>query len=341
MKRVLSSWIVVIGLGAVADARQDSSTVRMMLLGDVNLGRKVGQAILKGDTLYPFVNARERLEAVDLVFANLESQLTDQGGETQHPRDNLIFCGPPAGAWTLGRSGLDIVSTANNHAFDYGFKGLHETITALNDAGVALAGTSGAAVRAFPPATIARNGIRFGFLAYTEFVNIKGNWSDHIAVYDSARAADDVQHLRQNVDIVIASYHGGAEYVTRPRSRTLRNLRALASAGADIVVGHHPHVPQGVERRGTSVILYSLGNFVFYQPQHYWTQIGLAAEVTVVKRGDSTRVLEILLHPVAAGLQPGWHISAGALDSLDRRFQSTTSHSVRRDADIFRVDVAN
>ncbi len=96
--------------------------------GDLNFGRECGQAILSDPKYDPFASIAPLWESADFRFANLESQLSDQGGETQSPRNRLIFTGPPGGAGVLASARVDLVSTANNHAWDYGKAAFFETL---------------------------------------------------------------------------------------------------------------------------------------------------------------------------------------------------------------------
>ncbi len=307
---------------ATAGATQDSSSVTVLAFGDVNLGRSVGQEILKGNIDHPFDSIRVFLQHADLVFVNLESQLTDQNGLTQHPKDRFIFCGPPEGALSLRRAGVDIVSTANNHAFDYGMRGLVETIENLVNAEVAYVGTGKDSVGTFSPAILTRKEIRIGFVAYTEFVNIKGEWGGRISLFDTKRVRKEIGELRRQVDVVIASYHGGAEYVDEPPKRTRMQMQALVDAGADVVLGHHPHVPQGLEIYKGKLIVHSLGNFVFYQPQRFWTQRGIGVELTFVKHASSTTLTHARLLPVRVGKQPSYLHDPTEREGLLTRLQA-------------------
>jgi poly-gamma-glutamate capsule biosynthesis protein CapA/YwtB (metallophosphatase superfamily) len=280
-----------------------------MMFGDVNLGRAVGQQLLRGNLDYPFERVKDSLSKADVVFANLESQLSDQNGETQDPRYNLIFCGPPSGAQSLKQAHVSVVSTANNHAFDYGVKALRETIQNLQGAGISFAGTSVDSVDDWGPAIVEVGGMRIGFLAYTQFVNLKGAWKGQIALFDSLRARRDLQELRPKVDLVVVSYHGGVEYTDKPTERIRRAFHLLAEWGADVVVGHHPHYVQGIELYEGKLLFYSLGNFVFYQPQREWTQFGLGVELVCVRDGAKVEVESARLLPVHAGLQPSFVLS--------------------------------
>lgn len=290
-------------------ATPDASTT-LATFGDVNLGRAVGQEILKGNIGYPFRYVRDSLAKSDIVFVNLESQLSEQNGETQHPKYNLIFCGPPAGALSLKDAHVSVVSVANNHAYDYGRRALRETIQNLDTAGIACVGTSIDSVEYGAPVILERSGIRIGFLAYTQFMNFKGSWAGHVALFDEQRVARDVASLRTRADFIIVSYHGGTEYVDKPPVTVRRDFRTIASAGADVVVGHHPHYVQGIEWYNRTLLMYSLGNFVFYQPQHEWTQMGLGLEFVLAKHDSSVTIDRVRLMAVRAGLQPKFDLSA-------------------------------
>jgi poly-gamma-glutamate synthesis protein (capsule biosynthesis protein) len=290
-------------------AAREGARTTILAVGDVNLGRSVGQELLKGNIGYPFQYVRDSLARADIVFANLESQLSEQHGETQHPKYNLIFGGPPAGAKALKEAGFSVVSTANNHAYDYGRRALRETILNLDSAGIAKVGTSDDSGKAFAPVILERSGIKIGFLAYTQFMNFKGSWVGHVALFDEHRVVQDIADLREKVDFIVVSYHGGAEYVDRPPKAVKRDFTILADAGADVVVGHHPHYVQGIEWSNKTLLLYSLGNFVFYQPQLEWTQRGLAVELMVTRHDSAVTIDRIRLIVVRAGLQPLFDLS--------------------------------
>ena len=139
--------------------------------GDVNFGRECGQAILKDPSYDPFAAVAPVWADADLRFANLESQLSDQDGETQSPRNRLIFTGPPGGADTLARANIHVVSTANNHAWDYGRKAMFETLSNLKRAGVAHVGTGENLAEAYRPAVFEIKGWSIAIFAVTHIWN--------------------------------------------------------------------------------------------------------------------------------------------------------------------------
>lgn len=312
-----------------------------MALGDVNLGRSVGQILLKGDVAYPFLQIRPVLERHDIVFANLESQIADREGETQHPKDRYRFCAPPQAAQALRLGGISVVSTSNNHAFDYGAEALAETIDELSAAGVQWTGTKKDSVDLFPPAIVGRKGIRVGFVAYTEFVNRGGRWASTISMFERNRARREIAQLRKTVDFVVASYHGGTEYADAPSRNTLAQLRALVDAGADIVVGHHPHVPQGIEWYGKGLIFYSLGNCVFLQPHNKWAQKAFAVSMEVRRHGGSVRLAGVTLLPLTVSNQPAFDVADEDTDSLYQRLRRLSTAEISRKDKYFVVNRAD
>jgi poly-gamma-glutamate capsule biosynthesis protein CapA/YwtB (metallophosphatase superfamily) len=305
-------------LGQEAEPAEKTS---ILFFGDVNLGRSVGQQLLKGDVGYPFRFVMDSLAKGDAVFVNLESQLSEQNGETQHPKYNLIFCGPPAGAKALREAHVSIVSTANNHAYDYGDRALRETILNLDSAGIAHVGTAADSIGSFEPVILDVRGIKLGFLAYTQFMNFRGNWTGHVALFNAQRVAEDIAALRRNADVVIVSYHGGGEYVDRPPQSVKKDFLSIAEAGADLVVGHHPHYVQGIEWHNKALLLYSLGNFVFYQPQLEWTQRGLGVEIVLARHDSTVTIDRVRLMALRAGLEPSFLLSSGEEEAFFKRLQ--------------------
>lgn len=306
-------------IGLRAQDKGVDRLVSLLAFGDVNVGRTVGQKLIEGNIEYPFELVRDTLSSEDVVFVNLESQLSDQGGETQHPRFDLIFSGPPEGAIALRDANISAVSTANNHAYDYGLKGLHETIESLRAVGVAWTGTSQDSVDLIPPAVVVVDSVRIGFVGFTQFVNLKGSWKGRIAVFDEGKAKQALEELRGAVDFIVASYHGGPEYVERPPVRIRQHMRTLIDAGADVVIGHHPHYVQGIEQYRGKLIFYSLGNFVFHQPQREWTQRGIGVELKLARRSHVVSLEQVRLIPVRAGLQPSFSLSDAESRALFER----------------------
>jgi poly-gamma-glutamate synthesis protein (capsule biosynthesis protein) len=271
-------------------------------VGDINMGRQVGRQMLAGRVDEPFALVRDEISRADIAFANLESQLSDQKGRTVGSSE-YVFTGPPQGAEALARAGFDVVSTANNHAWDYGERAMRETLENVRRVRIAAAGTGETLEEAYRPAVVERDGWRVAFLAVTGIFNSPFETSparDHVAWADIDRVAPAIRDARAaGADLVFVSYHGGVEYQAQPTEETRRFARACLDAGADGFIGHHPHVAQGVDWYDGKPIFYSLGNFLFRQFDP-WTDRGLAVRITARDGGG----LDVDYLPVAVGFQP-------------------------------------
>jgi poly-gamma-glutamate synthesis protein (capsule biosynthesis protein) len=295
---------------AVEQASRPELTI--IAVGDVNLGRAVGRRIHAGQVDEPFADVREVISEADIAFANLESQLSNQNGRTEGS-SNLVFTGPPAGADALARAGFDVVSTANNHAWDFGDRALRETIENLDRVGVAHAGTGHDLEQAYAPAIVERKGWKVAFIAVTTIFNTEFDESpakNHVAWGVMDRVAASIAAARAaGAHLVLVSHHAGVEYTDAPTPESVSFGRACIDAGADAVIGHHPHVVQGVEIYRGKPLFYSLGNFLFKQNDP-WTDLGLA--VRLVAR-DGAKTLDIEYLPVGVSLKPRFlHESAGS-----------------------------
>jgi poly-gamma-glutamate capsule biosynthesis protein CapA/YwtB (metallophosphatase superfamily) len=263
-------------------------TIVLAAGGDVNFGRECGQAILKDGSYDPFAGLSAAWTSADARFVNLESQLSDQQGLTQSPRHRLIFTGPPGGADVLARARVSLVSTANNHAWDYGKSALLETIENLERAQVGFAGTGRDVEQAYRPVVLRVKGRSIALFAVTHVWNQPPfdahQGKDFVAWANVDRLRARVQRARREQDFVLVSYHGGEEYVDAPVDRTRRFVKAMMALGVDAVIGHHPHVPQGIGWAGGRPILYSLGNFVFAgHDEKPWTEQSFFALITLKK----------------------------------------------------------
>jgi poly-gamma-glutamate capsule biosynthesis protein CapA/YwtB (metallophosphatase superfamily) len=252
---------------------------RLVFGGDVMLGRYVGRlAAERRDPSWPLRDLSEFLRSADAAFVNLESPFSDRDPIN---KSNMVFRAAPEMIAALQAAGVDVVSTANNHARDCGAHGVEFTLDWLEQHGIAAAGSGKSSEAAHAGAMIERNGTRFGFLGYT-YDQSNGNFKDiddRVAVMDLGRMRRDVAAILARADVAIVSMHAGVEYSKKPVARQVEFARAAIDAGARVVVGHHPHVAQEWEPYRGGVIFYSLGNLVFDQFQRRETQRGLLAEV--------------------------------------------------------------
>jgi poly-gamma-glutamate synthesis protein (capsule biosynthesis protein) len=253
---------------------------RILLGGDVMLSRHVGRlARARRDPAYALRDLAPLFRSADIAFVNLEAPFSDKGGLIEH---GMVFKAEPEMIAALQNAGITIVSTANNHARDCDRYGVDFTLSWLHQHGIAAVGTAPSAEAAHAGAVVERNGLRFGFLAYT-FDQSNGNHKDvddRIASMDIPKMRCDVASLlATRADVALVSMHAGWEYYPRPNAQQVEFAHAALDAGATVVAGHHPHVTQRWECTGNGVIYYSLGNLVFDQFQRTATQHGALAEV--------------------------------------------------------------
>ncbi|MFA6467507.1 MAG: CapA family protein [Bacteroidota bacterium] len=311
----------------ILDAALTTETkVTFLAFGDVNLGRKVGKRILSSDIDFPFRRFSIREDSADIVFANLESQISDQNGETGHPKFNLIFTAPPQAVTTLLHSGITLLSTANNHAVDYGIDALKETIDRLEQANIAFVGTSKDKENLYRPLIFRKNNIKFAIFGVTDFVNMTfKNWRDFVAVTDTVRLGSVIREIRDSVDVIILSYHGGVEYIDRPAKKVQEFADWAVHQGVDIFLGHHPHVTYGVIKKGKSIIIHSLGNFIFFQPQHYWTQRSYGVKFLITKKTSEISIEILNLIPVNVSMQTQRLTDSSEKQKLFKRTQQLSN----------------
>lgn len=237
-------------------------------------------ASVEEDVRHPFRRIRDVIAAADVAFANLEMPLSERARATG------AFVGPTAFADALAWAGVDVVSTANNHAFDGEETGLLDTMDALEVAGIGRVGTGRDLEDARRPHIVERNGIRIAFLGYARAINGVGSSGfaqpdqSGVMPLDPLLIREDIRRVRDQVDYVAVSFHWAIENSkdTHPDARAFAH--EVIDAGADVILGHHPHVPRGVEVYDGRVIFYSLGNLFFGHGHDYW-QDGYVARLTM------------------------------------------------------------
>jgi poly-gamma-glutamate capsule biosynthesis protein CapA/YwtB (metallophosphatase superfamily) len=205
------------------------------------------------------------LRAADLRIVNCECALTRSAREIW--KSGAVFKGEPGHVQGLTAVPFDVACLANNHVLDYGVAGLRETLRVLHRAGIATVGAGLTEKDAYAPLARTVNGLRVHIVNFSEGEDLTAaRGGPGVFGWDIARLESTIRDCRRRGGVVIAIGHCGLEYVPYPPPYVVAAFRAAIDAGADCVIGHHPHVPQGMERYRGRPIFYSLGNFVFYQP---------------------------------------------------------------------------
>ena len=245
--------------------------VHLLTVGDIMLDRSLGYALQQGNLAYPFAAVSEKLREADVTIGNVESALGDMG---EPAPKRYPFQAPLEAAESLALAGFDVVSLANNHAMDYGPAGLLQAISLLQEHDILAIGAGANAQEAHEPAIIEINDLKIAFLAY---VNVPveattgfdtASWTATsetagLAWADPVQIADDVNAIRDKADLITVVLHSGFEYISAPSEPQVAAARSAIDAGADLVVGHHAHILQGIEFYAGGVIVYGTGNFAF------------------------------------------------------------------------------
>ena len=270
-----------------ADVSQDEITskeITLLFTGDIMLSRSVGDIMERtGNWDYPFLNTAEFLSSADITFGNLEGPISAGGAKVG---STYSFRADPRVIQGLKSAGFDVLSIANNHILDYGRDALIDTIQILEGSGIEPVGGGSNYKLAHEPVIKTADGVKVAYLAYTPLIPAtlgSKEAAPAVAFLDLETAVSDVRAARVLSDIVIVSVHWGDEYQKLPNKKEKEIGRALIDAGASLVVGHHPHVVQEIEKYSGGFIAYSLGNFVFDQSFSEETMEGIILQVTVRK----------------------------------------------------------
>lgn len=289
----LSEAMVDTTLGAdinrLAGAAVDSPKVYTVIgVGDMMLGTNYPSSSHlppKGGATM-LARVWELLRVADVTFGNLEGTILDEGGTPKrcnNPDACYVFRSPESYVQHFAKAGFDFLSIANNHSGDFGAKGRERTKAALREADIAFAGLAGTDEYAI----IERNGLAYGMAAFSP------NWGT-CSIHDYGKARAIVSKLDQACDVVIVSFHGGAEgsehqhvprrgetYYGENRGDVYKFSHAMVDAGADIIFGHGPHVTRAMELYNDRLICYSLGNFCTYGRFNLRGEAGIAPMVKV------------------------------------------------------------
>jgi poly-gamma-glutamate synthesis protein (capsule biosynthesis protein) len=294
----------------------------LIVVGDMMLGRSIRPS---PDTL---AGVTSEIRAANLALGNFEGVLAPPGGDpaklsSNDPGKPYKLVMDRKVPVLLQEAGFDLVSLANNHALDLNPRGLVDTVQSLQDADIQVFGLSHHPGLPTEPLIIDKLGYRLAFLAFTMIPTPSQPKSGPVpALYDPISSATKVAEARQSADVVVVLLHGGVEYQRQASQAQEKAARNLAQAGADLVLGQHPHVIQGTEiityhslaeKYRTSFIAYSLGNFVFDQFKDN-TRFGMALRIYLDSQG--LRAVQAL--PLQAGSQPRWLDHLQAQEILDR-----------------------
>ncbi len=286
-------WFILLFAVANSQAR-----VSFCAVGDILLDRGIRKTILEHGVDYPFELITPLIREFDLALCNLECPVSSGGAST-----GKVYCFRADTQFFAGvkNAGFDIFSLANNHIIDWGLAACIDTRDMIERCGLIAVGAGATDDDARTPRIVRKNGLTFAFAAYVG-KPLAGMLPAGPARSSCEEIVEEIEQVRDQVDFVIISMHWGTEYVHIPEKHQVEWAHRMIDAGADLVIGHHPHVLQSFEVYKGRYILYSLGNFVFDQHHLYQRQSGVFS--CVFRKGciDSVRFHPVLLQDFRPGI---------------------------------------
>jgi poly-gamma-glutamate synthesis protein (capsule biosynthesis protein) len=277
---------------AARSARAQTPSARVLVASDWAPIRAF-DPIVRDDPEAVYGDLLPVLRRADLRIVNCECALTSAA--TPVWKSGAVFRGEPAHVKGLTVVPFEVACLANNHVLDYGVAGLRESLRVLHRHNIKTVGAGLTDEQAHAPLTLTVNTQTIHIVNISEGEDLTASLGGPgVFGWDIPRATALVRQCKKRGGVVIAIAHAGLEYVPYPPLYVVSAFRAMVDAGADCVIGHHPHVPQGIERWRGQPILYSLGNFVFYQQTSlYHRKIGFCVSLQC----EGRRVTAVDLHP--------------------------------------------
>ncbi|MBT1073899.1 CapA family protein [Geobacter grbiciae] len=262
MRQVRLMLAAIVTLLAVPALGADGIVITCV--GDIMLAGSATPTLSRSGYDHPFAKTAQELRRGDIAMGNLEAPLTERG--TEYRDKTYRFRTNPIAAAALKRAGFSVLTLANNHMMDYGNEELQDTLSTLSRHGIAHTGAGASLAEARQKAVVSVRGKRIAFLAYSltfpsEFY--AGPNRPGTAPGYAPHVREDIRRAKAEADYVVVSFHWGAERAEFPKQYQTETARLAIDAGADAIIGHHPHVLQGLEFYRGKPILYSLGNFAF------------------------------------------------------------------------------
>ncbi|HIK23174.1 MAG: poly-gamma-glutamate biosynthesis protein [Chloroflexi bacterium] len=289
--------------------------LRIKAVGDIVLGTNFPSNRLPADPQKLFAQVKPYLQGADFLFGNYESTLTDH----PHPYKNtqggrsFVFRSPASYAQVLRQAGFDVLNIANNHSYDFNEQGFRDTIRHINAAGMTAIGDLNQITY------LEANGLKTAFIGF-------GTYYGQNRIQDLKASAPLVREAKKNADIVVVSFHGGAEgsdqiytrdrteyFYGEDRGNVVQFARTMIDNGADLILGHGPHVPRALELYKGRLIAYSLGNFVGYQTLSSHGPLGKSL-ILDIELDSSGRFIQGKVIPV--------RLDAKGIPHIDQNFAS-------------------
>ncbi len=330
--------------------------IKLTAVGDIMMGDGVETLIKRNGVKFPFQHVSSILKNSDITFGNLEAPLTNETNKAVSDYTKIIdtplvidgkvfrnvYCkAMPSSVEGLVYAGFDIVSLANNHIMDYGAVGLFDTIKILSEHGIKYVGAGKNINDAREPVIIQAKNMKVGFLAYSD-VYLASKQKPGVA--STRYIKKDIRKLKNKVDIIVVSIHGGMSIADHPLPDEIKMMHSIIDSGASLILRHHPHVIQGIEHYNKGVIVYSLGNFVFdYNIDPLWKDLaeareGMIFQCKLSKSGiEETNIIPVYINDY---YQPEV-ISGDAKDEIISKIERLSVDIINKDSCVWTTKISD
>ncbi len=297
MKKVLMLMLfcMVIIIILVYVSIEFDDEVCLVAVGDILLSRGVGQSIDEKGFDYPYQHVKELFINKDIVFGNLECPIYEGDGAV-YKRPDLIFKASNENGAALKTAGFSVLNLANNHTMDYSRNGLENTMKVLDKHKIGFVGAGKSYDEARRLLVVKKKGCVIGFLGYSIFPPegyiFSKDKSDVAKV--SEGLSSEIKTAKEKCDFLVVSFHWGNEFHLYPSENQESLAHEAIENGADLILGHHPHVLQGIERYKEKLIFYSLGNFIFDRQIQKGTDESIIINLTI----EDKNIKDVRLIPI-------------------------------------------
>ena len=306
--------------------KQDLPEISMTACGDIIPGRHVAEKMAEKGVNYPFEKIAPHVKGADIVYGNLECPLSDR---YEPPYSGIDFVAPSETIKGINLCGFNLFSLANNHITDFGPKVFSDTLELLKANNIQYVGGGMDHQEAHTPLFMDVKGIRFAFLNYDGVIRAVFATEERPGVAgirlwpsfdddpdDVVMVENAIREVRKEADVVVVFFHWGREYEYKPVKSVVRLAHAACDAGADLIIGTHPHSIQSVEYYDGKLIAYSLGNFVF--DQVFSDQVREGVIMKCKFRGKTLSEVEFMPYKIRDYCQPNLLEDGSGQYLLDR-----------------------
>src|SRR3989339_663665 len=290
IKLLLLLIIVLLGKPCPGQLNALDEGIVITAVGDIMLSRGLSPLLEKNGPDYPFAGTKHIFRNSDIAIGNLECYISSR---TLDAGNFFNFRASTPAVSGLKNAGFNVLTLANNHVFDGGYPGVRDTVSILQEHKIAYCGAGSDIETAQRPASLQIKGKKIAVISCTTLMPAGLLASKNSpGLVSPGMLVSQIRRLRVYYDYVIVSCHWGEELAEKPRADDIKTAHALIDAGAELVIGHHPHTIQGIEIYKGKAIIYSLGNFIFDNPSEP-TRKAFIAEYTILPRSKTLRVIPI------------------------------------------------